>query len=224
MDVTNEVVGGKYTITNVTTDITVVATFKATKEFILMAHNQATFSCSQALDFSGVDGLKAYIASGYNKTTGTVLLTRVESVPAGTGLLLVGTEGVTYKVPYVESTDYYVNLLKPVLTPTVVPQTYGAYTNYFYSSVNGVEGFYKSSGSGTVAAQKAYLQLPTAAVAGVKGVSYEFDDTLATPVSAVKADAVAPEGVYDIHGRKIPAGQKLRTGVYVINGKKVVIK
>jgi hypothetical protein len=35
---------------------------------------------------------------------------------------------------------------------------------------------------------------------------------------------MAPEGVYDIHGRKIPAGQKLTRGIYIINGKKVSIK
>ena len=222
VDVTNEVVGGKYTITNVTADITVVATFKATKEFIQMAHNQATFSCSQALDFSGVDGLKAYIASGYDD--GIVLLTRVEKVPANTGLLILGSEGQTYKIPYASVKAVYSNFLKPVLTAQTVAQTEGAYTNYLYGEKDGIVGFYKSSGSGTVAAQKAYLQLPTAAVAGVKGVSYEFDDTLATPVSAVKADAVAPEGVYDIHGRKIPAGQQLRTGIYIVNGRKVVVK
>ena len=222
-DVTEDIVDNTYTIVSVSSNINVVATFQSTKEFITMAHSQVTFSCSQALDFSSVDGLKAYIASGYNKTTGTVLLTRVESVPAGTGLLLVGTEGETYKVPYTENDNLYANFLKPVLIPTVVPQSEGSYTNYLYSSVNGVEGFYRSSGSGIVAAQKAYLQLSTASISDVKGVGFEFDDTL-THVNAVKADTVAPEGVYDIHGRKIPAGQQLRTGIYIVNGSKVVVK
>jgi uncharacterized repeat protein (TIGR02543 family) len=223
-DVTASISEGKYTITNVTANVEVVATWNKTKEFIIMAHSQATFSCTQDLDFTGVSGLKVYIASGFNKTTGKVLMTQIEGkVPAGTGLFLEGTEGETYRVPYTTSCDaYYVSLLKPVATAQVVPTAEGAYTNFLYGEKEGVKGFYKSSGSGTVAAGKAYLQLPTSAVAEVKGIGFEFDDE--TSISSVKADMVAPEGAFDIHGRKIPAGQKLTRGMYIINGKKVSIK
>ena len=225
-DVTASVSAGKYTITNVTANVEVVATWNKTKEYIHMAHSQATFSCKQDLDFTGVEGLKVYVASGFNKSSGKVLMTQIEGkVPAGTGLFLEGTEGVTYKVPYATTCDaYYVSLLKPVVSAQVVPMTEGdgAYTNFLYGEKDGVKGFYKSSGFGTVAAGKAYLQLPSSAVAGIKGIGFEFDDE--TAISSVKADVVAPEGVYDIKGRKIPAGQKLTRGIYVINGKKVSIK
>ena len=222
-DVTASVSAGKYTITNVTANVEVVAIWNKTKEGIYMAHSQATFSCTQDLDFTTVEGLKVYVASGFNKSTGKVLMTQIEgTVPAGTGLFLEGTEGVTYKVPYTTSDAYYVSLLKPIATAQVVPTIEGAYTNFLYGEKEGVKGFYKSSGSGTVAAGKAYLQLPSSAVADIKGVGFEFDDE--TAISSVKADVVAPEGVYDIKGRKIPAGQKLTRGIYVINGKKVSIK
>ena len=227
-EVKDDMVGNQYTIESVAGNVTVVATFASTKEFITLpaSSDYATFSCSQDLDFSEVSGLKAYIASGFDKTTGTVLLTRVESVPAGTGLLLRGTAGETYKVPYAESASYYVNMLKPVLTATTIDQTEGDYTNYFLGKQGDPEviGFYKGKAEGTaVSAQKAYLQLPTSAVAaGTKSIGINFDDT--TGVGEVKASTMAPEGVYDIHGRKIPAGQKLTRGIYIINGKKVSIK
>ncbi|MBR4242651.1 MAG: leucine-rich repeat protein [Bacteroidaceae bacterium] len=222
-DVTDDVVDGKYTIEKVSANVVVVATFNSTKEFIAMAHSQQTFCCSQDLDFSKVSGLKAYIASGYDKTSGQVLLTRVESVPAGTGLLLAGTEGVTYKVPYATSNAFYVNLLKPVTEAQVVLPTDGAYTNFLYGKVDDVEGFFKSSGSGTVAAGKAYLQLPTAALpAGVKGVSFVIDDEL-TPVQPLTADGDAPASIFDLNGRKMVNG-RLPKGVYIINGKKVMVK
>jgi len=222
-DVTGYVVDGKYTIENVSANVVVVATFNSTKEFIAMAHSQQTFCCSQDLDFSEVSGLKAYIASGYDKSSGKVLLTRVESVPAGTGLLLAGTEGVTYKVPYATSNAFYVNLLKPVTEAQGVPTTDGAYTNFLYGKVDDVEGFFKSSGSGTVAAGKAYLQLPTAALpAGVKGVSFVIDDEL-TPVQPLTADGDAPASIFDLNGRKMVNG-RLPKGVYIINGKKVMVK
>ncbi len=226
-EVKDDMVGNKYTIEDVAGNVTVVATFASTKEFISLpaSSDMATFSCSQALDFTGVEGLKAYIASGFDGTT--VLLTRVEKVPANTGLLLLGTPGATYKVPYAETTAYYSNLLKPVLTATTVAQTDGAgNTNYLLGKQGDPEviGFYKAKSEGSaVGAQKAYLQLPSGAVAaGVKSVGFYFDDT--TAVEEVKAEATAPEGVFDIHGRKIPAGQKLTRGIYVINGKKVSIK
>ena len=226
-EVKDDMAGNQYTIESVAGNVTVVATFASTKEFISLpaSSDMATFSCSQALDFTGVEGLKAYIASGFDGTT--VLLTRVEKVPANTGLLLLGTPGATYKVPYAETTAYYSNLLKPVLTATTVAQTDGAgNTNYLLGKQGDPEviGFYKAKSEGSaVGAQKAYLQLPTGAVgAGVKSVGFYFDDT--TAVEEVKSEAAAPEGVFDIHGRKIPAGQKLTRGIYVINGKKVSIK
>ena len=172
VDVTADVEGNQYTITNVSENINVVATFVATKEFITLAHPQATFCCSQDLDFTNVSGLKAYIASGFYN--GVVLLTRVDEVPANTGLLLVGNERETYKVPYATVSSYYVNLLKPVLTAQVVPTTTGEYINYLYGEKDGVKGFYKSSGIGEVSAQKAYLQLPSS-VAGAR-IAMQFDD------------------------------------------------
>ena len=226
-EVKDDMAGNTYTIESVAGNVTVVATFASTKEFISLpvSSDMATFSCSQALDFTGMEGLKAYIASGFDGTT--VLLTRVEKVPANTGLLLLGTPGATYKVPYAETTAYYSNLLKPVLTATTVAQTDGAgNTNYLLGKQGDPEviGFYKVKSEGSaVGAQKAYLQLPSGAVAaGVKSVGFYFDDT--TAVEEVPTEAAAPEGVFDIHGRKIPAGQKLTRGIYVINGKKVSIK
>ena len=53
-----------------------------------------------------MDGLKAYIASGFIQKSGTVILTHVTDVPAGTGLMVKGPQG-TYEVPFAESTAYY---------------------------------------------------------------------------------------------------------------------
>ena len=221
VDVTSQIVGGKYTITSVQANVTVVATYNATKAFITMAHSQQTFSCTQPLDFTNT-GLKAYIASGFNN--GVVLLTRVDVVPANTGLFLVGTEGQEYKVPFTANNSFYSNLLKPVTTAQVIPTTEGEYTNYLYGEVNEVQGFYKSSGSGTVAAGKAYLQLPTAAVSGAR-VAISFDDET-TGISNANANVNLNE-VYDLRGRKVADEfnpKRLPAGVYIVDGKKVVVK
>ena len=191
---------------------------------ITMAHDKRTFSCAQPLDFTNT-GLKAYIATAYQDEKAT--LTRVESVPAKTGLFLVGTEGETYTVPYAPSSETYDNnLLKPVLTPQVVPQTEGDYTNYLYGEVEGVVGFHKSSGNGTVAAGKAYLQLPTAS--GARFVDIVFgDETTGINALLKNNEEITNNNVYDLQGRKIEnrksVNRKLRKGVYIVDGKKAVV-
>lgn len=75
VDVTAQVVNSRYTIAGVSSNISVMATFASTKEFITLAHAQATFSCSQDLDFTDSE-LKVYIAAGYNRNTSTTLLVR----------------------------------------------------------------------------------------------------------------------------------------------------
>ena len=230
-DVTSSIVENHYTISGVTGNVIVVATWSSTKEFITLAHAQATFSCDRDLDFSEVSGLKAYIASGFNRSTGTVLLTRVESVPAGTGLLLVGTEGATYKVPYAESTSFFVNLLQPVLEAQVVPATGSTYTNFLYGEKEGVQGFYKSSGEGTVSAKKAYLQLPTAALGGGSSVRVAilFDDADEDEETAIKDMQMAngDEAVYNLNGLRVANKRdmnRLPKGIYIIGGRKVTLK
>lgn len=227
VDVTNQIVNGKYTIQSVSANVTVEAKYNATKEFITMAHDQATFCCQSDLDFTE-SALKAYIASGYQD--GTVILTRVYSVPANTGLFLVGVEGVEYKIPYVKSTAFYSNLLKPVITAQTIPGEEGGYTNFLYSQKDGIKGFYKSSGNGTVAAGKAYLQLPTAALPssnGTKSIGFTFDGDDETAIEAAENNWQEHTAVYDLGGRKVADSfdaKKLPRGVYIVNGKKVAIK
>ncbi len=193
---------------------------------ITMAHDKQTFSCQQPLDFTNT-GLKAYIATDYQEgETGIATLTRVEQVPAKTGLFIVGTENETYTVPYTDfSEPFSNNLLKPVLMAQVVPQTDGEYTNYLYGEVNGEVGFHLSSGKGAVAAGKAYLQLPSSAVGGTRSVSIVFDGEVTGIYSIENSDSTP---VYDVSGRKIAnsalSNSQLKKGVYIVGGKKTVVK
>ena len=66
----------------------------------------ATLCADIDLDFSEVNGLKAYIASEFNPTTGNLVLTRVTEVPAGEGLYITGDEG-TYEIPYKDTNMFY---------------------------------------------------------------------------------------------------------------------
>ena len=80
-------------------------------------------------------------------------------------------------------------------------------------------GFYKLAENGTVPANKAYLVYDGAAGA----LDYFlFDET--TSISEelrVKSEEIATAPVYDLQGRRVNAPTK---GVYIVNGRKVVVK
>ena len=77
-------------------------------------------------------------------------------------------------------------------------------------------GFYTYTGS-TLAGTKAYL--PAEAVANIKGLTFSFGTTdgIATVEGATKEDAA----IYNIAGQRV---EKAVKGVYIINGKKVLVK
>lgn len=222
VDITSQVTeDGKLSLT-ITKDSKLKISFslKATSSTITMANELATYCCAYDLDFTNVSGLKAYLAGGYDKANGKVMLMRVNSVPAGTGLILMGEAG-TYKVPYSTSTAFYTNLLKGVTASTTINPTDGSNTNFILANgTNGI-GFYAVSSSGELAAGKAYLQLPTSA-AQAKSVKMVFEDETTGIVENYEFENKNNDGtVYDLMGRKV---KNMTKGMYIMNGKKVIIK
>ena len=187
----------------------------------------ATYCTTADLDFTGVEGVKAYIATKDKLNSddeGTyVELQPVAKVPAGTGILLIG-EGGTCDVPFVLTDDPIEdNLLVGTLTATALTQTTVkdgvSYTNYVLGSKNGVVGFYKTQ-EGTIAAHKAYLQLPKDDVNGVRLVIGNGFET-GIEATARQEDATQDGAVYNLRGQRVETPQR---GLYIVNGKKVVLK
>ena len=223
VDVTAQVVNNQYTIHNVSSNITVVATFNSTKEYITLAQGVGTFSCSQDLNFTGSE-LKAYIAAGYNKGESQVLLVRVYDVPAGTGIYLKGEADVTYKIPYSTSQAYYVNMLKANLTASSIAKTSGDMSNFLLNKVGGEYGFFAPSETATLGAQQAYLQVPTSFMSGsgeARAISIAFEEDGTTNISDFKLFTNSNEHLYNLKGQRV---EKAGRGLYIKNGKKVVIK
>ena len=226
VDVTASVEDGQYTIENVTGNVTVVATFNSTKEFITLATSTATFSCEQDLNFTGSE-LRAYIAAGYSKSGNGVLLVRVYDVPANTGLVIRGEVGPTYKIPYSTSQSYFVNLLKAHLnTDEDVPATSDDenYYNYVLKCVEGVYSWHRpTSGTMTLAEKKAYLQLPksfmTAAAARELNLVFEDDSTTDISEFILLNNGKAGDRIFNLNGQQV---DNMRKGVYIVNGRKVM--
>jgi len=172
-----------FTTDEIDSDVEIVATFDLINPYITITPSAElqTFCSEKNLNFSEVNGLTAYIVTGYKPSANELLLTPVLEVPAGTGVLLKGDVGATYKVPVYDSDYNYNNNLVGVLSDTEVT------TGYVFDGV-----FKAVGGSAIVPANTAYLVLPAATNAGVNQLNLCITDG-----PAVKGD-VNGDGRVDI--------------------------
>ena len=95
-------------------------------------------------------------------------------------------------------------------------------------------GFYYGATDGaafTSAAHKAYLAVPESAMsAGIKAAFLfpQAGDDNATGINSMHNEECimhnSPSGVYDLQGRKVIDNGQLKPGIYIVNGKKIVIR
>ena len=189
-------------------------------------YGSGTYCSPYALDFSEVEGLKAYAATGYDSETGIVTLTRVMTSQPGMGLFIKGEPG-EYIVPTLESTSFNtLNMLVGTLENTDLNgiSADGLYANYKYTVKEGDAEpvFYQFADGSTLAAGRAYLQIPTAWLtsATAKSISYRFDDGETTDIEDIESGIQNSELIYDLMGRRVQTPSK--GSVYIVNGKKIV--
>ena len=182
---------------------------------------KTTWCSKYDLDFTNVTGIKAYIAMGYDDIDKIIWLGRVMKVPAGTGVLVKGDAG-TYKIPHASVRAYYTNLLVGNLGDQIkIEETDGDKTNYYLSGKDGT--FVSVNGSANIGKNKAYLQLPTSVFGGTRSIGISYDDEDGT-TSIKGLTPVLSEGEgewYTLQGQRVAKPGK---GLYIKNGKKVVIK
>jgi hypothetical protein len=172
-----------------------------------------------------VEELKAYAATGYKSNSQVVTLTRVQTSEPGIGLFLKGEPG-EYVVPVIESTDEHsLNMLVGTLEPTIVNSTEGEMSNYKFTIADGDAApmFYPFEDGTTLSAGKAYLQIPTAWLPATaqKSVSIRFDEGETTGIDELKGENGEVKTIYDLQGRVV---ENPASGIYIIDGKKVIIK
>lgn len=182
----------------------------------------ATYCSPYALNLAAATGLTdAYIITGGKGGVLDKTSVKNGTVPANTGLLLKGDAG-TANIPIVGSstTNVSTNKLVGVLEDTEIAQNTGYVL--MNDATNGL-GFYKNANATafTVGANTAYLPADFAdAGAGARSF-YLFDDEL-TGIKNIESAAQKAEGdFFDLQGRKVAQPTK---GLYIVNGKKVIIK
>lgn len=149
-------------------------------------------------------------------------------VPAGVGLLFKGTADTAYNIDVTTETateTYAENYMKAFLQDAAlsVPADTKAYI-FANDSEDGL-GFYLQ-GDGSVlnlTYGKAYLSLPTILASQLKGFRLNLDDV--TAISGVTAEKAAAAGVYNLSGVRVGKTlQGLPAGLYIVGGKKVIVK
>lgn len=209
--------GNTRTFTMPAQDITISATFDViptVEAKIESSTGFATFCSSQPLDFTGITTLEAY----YAKTVedGNVYLLRVYgTVAANTGLVI---KGATTRIPVVESGDNLVgNLLIGVTTNTEVK----AATDYVLTEKNTVAVFAQTGvNAATVSAGHAYLRV-SAAKARTRTIGIGGEGTTGIEHRFVDDNEQGEEVIYNLNGQRV---KNPRKGLYIINGKKVLVK
>ena len=189
-------------------------------EITIKEIGKTTWCSEYDLDFTNVEGIKAYTATGYDDVDKTIWLTRVMKVPANTGILVKGDAG-TYQIPHVNVRAYYTNMFVGNLGETIsIGETDGDKTNYYLS---GKDGTFKSVNStANIGKNKAYLQLPTSVFAGTRSIGISYDDEDGTTgIKDVKSNGMKDGEWYTLQGQRVAKPGK---GLYIKNGKKVIIR
>lgn len=196
------------------------------------ASGYATYCCDKPINWASVSGLDAYVAvatktdgstsnggsASANGATTKVTMKPLDLSSPGTGLLLHGAQG-SYVLPFCKDNGAHVeNLLRGVLTATNIKSEADGFIHYILAKGKEGIGFYPTK-DGTIAANKAYLALPSD-MAGAKAVMIDLGNAT-TSIAYSAANSPTSNSCYNLAGIRIPASTK---GLHVEKGKKVVVK
>lgn len=202
----------------VTTDVSVGTITIAAPEGFGTYYNESSYILPE--------GLTAF---GYTtaNTDGTLVKTDVftagDVVPAKAALVVKGNTGKyeCYATDKEATNTLEGNLLKGVTTDTRIEAASGVKRYILTRADDGILAFYRTnSGTINVKANRAYLEVPTAMAVA----SFSLEGT-ATGINNVVTTA-AKQGIYTISGVRLNATttKELPAGIYIVDGKKVIVK
>lgn len=205
--------------------------------FTMGANGTKSYTGKYDLDFEDVEGLTAFVVTGYDKDN-NVWLTRVKKASANTPLVMLGTANAPYVVPSSAQRTSYVNMLRGDADKEItISKTNGEWTNLI---LKGGQFVGLSVESTELKAGASYLPIPTSIIAASRGefVNGQQLNLQEAEVITMKAviggendgktgiSRVASEVVndvwYNLSGQRIDTPTK--KGLYIKNGKKVIVK
>lgn len=204
--------GKSYHKTSLTTpSISLATSYPVT----ITSYKYASYRTPTKLDFSGMD-VSAYTASvgGDN-----VVLTKIEDgiVPANKGVILYSETAGTYDVPVTDAATSLSDTGLSISDGSSATKESGIYV---LGKKNGNVGFYRWIGDNSLPEGRVYLSPPAAAR---DYLSFMFDEETTKVEVSSHAACLSHERWSDLSGRSL-TGRPTAKGVYVINGRKVVVK
>ena len=180
-------------------------TLEAAASVTIGATGYTTFVAPSDVSFPS--DVTAFIVTSTTETA--VVMEAVESIPAGTAVVVKGAAG-TYYLDAASSTDDVTGNLLLASDGTVV----GAPNIYALANKDKGVGFYPVASTVTIPEGKAYLEIESKA----KAFYGLFEDD-ATAIDNLNVDANLNETIYNLAGQRINKAQK---GVNIVNGKKIL--
>ena len=177
----------------------------------------ATYTAPVGLDLTDAENIAAYKAS---ISGSDVTFTRVTAVAAGEGVLIRSLVGGATNEDITVDKDAAANagnaFVGVTSTIDALASTSDGYDNYILNNGASGLGFYKANGQ-KVAAGKAYLRVTSGTDAKI---NLTFDDET-TSISNISTNRVDDGKYYNLQGMEVKNPTK---GLYIVNGKKVIIK
>lgn len=178
-----------------------------------------TFTSAYNLDFSSVEGLTAYTAK-YNEANDAVALTSVKKVAAHTGLILKGEAVKTYTLPILASDEAGLEAVTDNQLVDCVDAVWSSSRDKDYFLSNGK--FVNSKYAGWALPGKSFLYIEGGRTNKSESPLRVYVDNTATAINGITNNPVVKdEAYYNLQGVKV---QRPQHGVFIHNGKKVVLK
>ena len=187
---------------------------------ITLGKEWTTLTSAYNLDFSKVEGdLTAYTAT-YNEKKDAVALTPVKKVKAHTGLILKGVANTTYTLPILASDEAGLEAAPDNQLVGCVDAVWSTGRDNDYFLHDGE--FVKSANNGWALPGKSYLYINGGRGNGSNSPLRVYVDNTATAINGITNNPVVKdEAYYNLQGVKV---QRPQHGVFIHNGKKVVLK
>lgn len=187
---------------------------------LTLSKEWTTFTSAYNLDFSNVEGgLTAYTAK-YNKENDAVALTPVKKVAAHTGLILKGEANTTYTLPILASNEAGLEAVTDNQLVDCVDAVWSSSRDKDYFLSNGK--FVNSKNAGWALPGKSFLYIEGGRANQSESPLRVYVDNTATAINGITNNSVVKdEAYYNLQGVKV---QRPQHGVFIHNGKKVVLK
>lgn len=153
-------------------------------------------------------------------------------IPAGTGVVLATSGAATFD--FVVTTESGTADADNYLRGSDTNATTTGGARYYKLSLNSAQeagsiGWYWGANNGaafTNGAHKAYLMMPAsvASYSSVMGFPFSGETTGIDAIDNAQQPTAANKEVYTLDGRKVNNATSLKKGIYIVNGKKVVIR